>query len=154
MEQRIDLVATSKDAYRAVLGLSQYAVERVDPTLLEMIKLRASMVNGCAFCVDMHTTEWLAQGEDVRRIVAVSAWRESPFFSDRERAVLALTDAVTRLDEHGVPDELYDEVRAHFSEAEYVDLVVGISQINVWNRLAISVRNVAPPLAEPVAAHA
>lgn len=154
MERRIDLGQVGRDAYRAAVALTQYAVERVDPTLLEMIKLRSSMVNGCAFCVDMHTTEWLARGEDVRRVVAVSAWHESPFFTERERAVLGLTDAVTRMDEDGVPDDLYEEVRAFFSEAEFVDLVMGIAQINVWNRLAISTRSMPPALVAPSAAHA
>ena len=146
MERRLDFGAVARDGFRATLAFSQYATETVDPMLFEMIKVRASMVNGCANCVDMHATAWMDAGEDVRRIISLSAWRESPYFTDRERAVLDLTDAVTRLGEEGVTDEVYDAVRVHFDEAEFANLVVAIATINVWNRIAIATRIVAAPL--------
>jgi len=142
--QRINIASVAPEAYQAVMGLEQYIRERVDPTVLELVKLRASSLNGCAFCVDMHSREALAAGEDSRRLFAVAAWRESPFFSERERAALALTDAVTRLGEHGVPDEVWDEAIKAWSEPEVVDLLMAIATINVWNRLAVSTRAQPP----------
>jgi AhpD family alkylhydroperoxidase len=144
MTERMQL---TPEASRAVYGLERYVRERIDKALLELVKLRASMINGCAFCVDMHATDALAGGEDVRRVVAVAAWRESPFFSDRERAALELTDAVTRLGDHGVPDEVWDTARNEFGEESVADLVLAIATINVWNRLAISGRTAPPALA-------
>lgn len=147
MTQRLDLTQTAPDGIRAVLALEQYVRRNVAHRLFEMVKLRASMVNGCAYCVDMHSTDLLAAGEDVRRVVAVSAWRESTFFSDEERAALDLTDAVTRLGEGGVSDEVWDAARSHFDDTELAHLLLAIAVINVWNRTAITTHVPAPPLA-------
>ncbi len=152
MEERLDMAAVAPKGFKATYAFSMAIGEHVDPHLFELIKVRASMVNGCANCVDMHTTAWMEMGEHPRRIVAVSAWREAPYFTDRERAVLALTDEVTRLGEHGVTDEVYAQVREHFDEAEFAYLVLAIAVINVWNRVAVSSRKVAAPLEVPVAA--
>jgi AhpD family alkylhydroperoxidase len=145
--ERMQIVKVVPDAYRAVLGLQRYVSEHVDPGLLKLVMLRASIVNGCVFCVDMHSGELLDAGEDVRRVVAVSAWHESPFFTDRERVTLRLTDAVTRLGDGGVPDDVWDPVVKEFGETGAADLVVAIATINVWNRLLVSTRRQPPPLA-------
>lgn len=130
----------------AQLGAGAGAVERLeqatraglDPALHDLVKLRASIVNGCAFCVDMHGTDLLDRGEDVRRVQAVATWHESPFFTAAERAVFALTDAVTRLPEGGVSDEVWDAVVGQVGEETAAHLVLAIATINVWNRLAIT----------------
>ncbi len=146
MEQRIDIARAATEGYRAVLALEQLLASTVDPTLYELVKLRASMINGCAFCVDMHTTDALAQGEQVRRITAVSAWRESTFFTPAERSVLALTDELTRLGDHGVSDATWAEVAEHFEPSELAHLVLAVSVINVWNRISIASRKPPAPL--------
>ncbi|MFI6158322.1 carboxymuconolactone decarboxylase family protein [Micromonospora haikouensis] len=137
---RIDLTAVAPEAYRAVSGLERYARDNVDHTVLELVKLRASMLNGCAFCVDMHSREALAAGESSRRLFAVAAWREAPFFDERERTALALTDALTRLGEHGVPDDVWDAAAKVWSDKELADLTVAIATINVWNRIVAATR--------------
>ncbi|GAB3943592.1 hypothetical protein GCM10027614_32480 [Micromonospora vulcania] len=104
--QRMNAAEVAPKAYQAVLGLEKYVQTNVDHTVLELVKLRASMLNGCAYCVDMHSRDALGAGESSRRLFAVAAWREAPFFDERERAALALTDAVTKLGEHGVPDDV------------------------------------------------
>ncbi|MFN2607172.1 MAG: carboxymuconolactone decarboxylase family protein [Acidimicrobiales bacterium] len=139
--------ALSPEGYRAVLALEHHVRSAVDGRLLELVKLRASMLNGCAFCLDMHGTDALKAGEDVRRLLAVSAWRESPFFSDEERAALALTDAVTRLGETGVDDPTWHAAVAAFGEATVAELLLAIATINVWNRLAVATHQAPPPLA-------
>ncbi|MBY8875121.1 carboxymuconolactone decarboxylase family protein [Micromonospora sp. PLK6-60] len=142
---RINLAAVAPEAYQAVLGLERYARANLDHTVLKLVKVRASMLNGCAFCVDMHTREALGAGEDSRRLFVLAAWREAPsFFDERERTALALTDAVTRLGEHGVPDEVWDAAAKVWSEKELADLVVAIATINVWNRIVISSRTQPP----------
>ncbi|SBT49766.1 carboxymuconolactone decarboxylase family protein [Micromonospora narathiwatensis] len=142
--RRMNLAAVAPEAYQAVLGLENHVRENLDHTVLELVKLRASMLNGCAFCVDMHSRDALAAGESSRRLFAVAAWREAPFFDERERTALALTDAVTRLGEHGVPDEVWDAAAKVWSERELADLILAIATINVWNRIVISTRT-APP---------
>jgi AhpD family alkylhydroperoxidase len=123
-------------------GLDQYVRKSgLEPGLIEFVKLRASLMNGCAYCVDLHAREARAQGETERRLFAVPVWRETPFFTPRERAALAWTEAVTNVWRDGVNDDLYDEVRAHFSEKELVDLTVAVIAINAWNRLAVSFRS-------------
>jgi AhpD family alkylhydroperoxidase len=109
---------------------------------LELVKLRASQINGCAYCIDMHTKDARVGGETEQRLYALSAWRETPFYSDRERAAIAWTEAVTQVAEGHVPDEVYELARQHFTEKELVDLTLGIVAINGWNRLAISFRTV------------
>lgn len=144
MKPRMDMIKVVPQAYQAVMGLETYVREHVDHALLALVKLRASMLNGCTFCVDMHSRDALAAGETTRRLFAVSAWREAPFFTARERAALALTDAVTRLGEDGVPDAVWDEAAAVFSEEELANLIVAIATINVWNRLSVSTRKQPP----------
>lgn len=146
MESRMDAARVVPEAYRAVLGLEGYVRANVAHDVLELVKLRASMLNNCAFCVDMHSRDALAAGESSRRLFAVAAWREAPFFDERERAALALTDAVTRLGEHGVPDEVWDAAAKVWSEKELADLLMAIVTINVWNRIAVTTR--AQPPAE------
>ncbi|MEO1061748.1 MAG: carboxymuconolactone decarboxylase family protein [Actinomycetota bacterium] len=147
MDQRMDARRLAPKGYAAVFALEEHVRSALDHRLLELVKLRASLVNGCAFCVDMHGTDLLGVGEDVRRVLAVAAWRESPFFDPAERAALALTDAVTRLGEHGVPDDVWaDAVEAH-GDATVAELLIAISTINVWNRLAMSTHAAPPALA-------
>ncbi|MCF2532824.1 carboxymuconolactone decarboxylase family protein [Yinghuangia soli] len=146
MQQRMNMFEVAPEGYKAVLGLEQYVRANVDHTLLELVKLRASMLNNCAFCVDMHSTDALKAGEDVRRLFAVSAWRESPFFSAEEQAALALTDEVTELGEHGVTDEVWAAAQDAFSDRELADLILAISTINVWNRIGVSTHLQPPAL--------
>ncbi len=130
-------------AFEAMMGLAR-AVEHggLPPALKTMVDLRASQINGCTFCVDMHAKELKEAGESDERIFAVSAWRDAPFYSDQERAALALTEAVTRLADKGdsVPDELWAEVRPHFNEKGLAALLLAIATINVWNRLNVPTR--------------
>jgi AhpD family alkylhydroperoxidase len=112
----------------------------LEHSLLELVKIRASQINGCAYCIDMHTKDARALGETEQRIYALSAWHETPFFSDRERAALEYAEAVTRVGETHVPDEVWARVRQHFSEDELVALTFALVAINGWNRLAVAFR--------------
>jgi AhpD family alkylhydroperoxidase len=141
---RLPLDQLKPGAYKAVMGMEMYARANNDPVLYHLVKLRASMINGCAYCVDMHSREALAEGEDSRRLFGVAAWHDGPFYTDRERAALALTDAVTRLGEDGVSDEVWDAAAKEFSPEELGNLLIAIATINVWNRLSISTRNQPP----------
>jgi len=142
MTQRIDYSKVGAGAYKAVLGMETYVRHcGLERSLIELIKLRASYINGCAYCVDMHSKDALAEGETEQRIFAVPVWHETPFFTPRERAALAFTEAVTRIDKDGVPDEVYEATRTHFSEEEMVNLTMAVATINVWNRLAITFRS-------------
>jgi AhpD family alkylhydroperoxidase len=125
-----------------MLTLSAEATKQLDRRLFELVKIRASQINGCAYCIDMHTKDARLAGEDEQRIYALSAWRETPFFTDRERAALEWTETLTRIADNHVPDELYNRVAAHFTEPELVALTFGVVVINSWNRLAISMRAV------------
>lgn len=131
---------TAPDLYAAFQTAEQVVRRHVDARLLHLVKLRASVLNGCAFCVDMHSTEVLADGEATARLFGVAAWRETPLYTDAERAALALCDAMTRLGEHGVPDDVFDEAAAHFDPTTLAHLVGAIAMINLWNRLAITSR--------------
>src|SRR5262245_11187711 len=138
---RIDPTKVSPGAFRAMLGLERYLDESgLDQRLLLMLKLRASQMNGCAYCVDMHWNDARAAGESEQRLYGLDAWRESPYCSERERAALAWTEAVTRLDQGHVPDDVYQQVRAQFSEKELVDLTLLAATINAWNRLTVPLR--------------
>jgi AhpD family alkylhydroperoxidase len=128
---------------RAMLALSQEAAKLMDPKLLELVKIRASQLNGCAYCIDMHTKDARLAGETEQRLYALSAWRETPFFSPRERAALEYSEAVTRVGDTHVPDEVYGRVSALFDEDEMVALTFAVVVINAWNRLAVSFR--VPP---------
>jgi AhpD family alkylhydroperoxidase len=148
MTPRMDLNATLPEGYKAVIALDRAAAAGVDPTIGELVKVRASMLNGCAFCLDMHTTDAVGAGEDLRRLMAVAAWRESPYFTPAERAALALTDELTRLGEHGVTDEVWAELGQHFDEEQVAHLLLAISVINVWNRVAVATHKQPAGLAD------
>ncbi len=125
--------------FQAVLGLENYVKQcGLEPSLLELVQLRASQINGCAYCIDIHPKDARLNGESEQRLFCLCAWRETPFYSDRERAALAWTEAVTKISENQIPDDVYEEARANFSEKELVDLTLAVVAINSWNRLAIS----------------
>jgi AhpD family alkylhydroperoxidase len=139
--QRFDYGKVAPGAYRAMLGLEHSLHETgLEESLLHLIKLRASQINGCAYCIDMHWKDLKSIGEPDNRLYELDAWEEGPFYTDRERAALAWTEAVTRVSESHVPDEVYEKVKKHFTEKELADLTVAIATINAWNRLAISAR--------------
>jgi AhpD family alkylhydroperoxidase len=142
MQQRLDVMKVAPGAYRAMSGLESYVRKssRLEPSLLELVRMRTSQINGCAFCLDMHSKDARAEGETEQRLYCLDAWRETPFYSDRERAALAWTEAITMVSEDHVPDEVYDEVRERFSEEELVNLTLAIVAINGWNRLCIGFR--------------
>ncbi len=141
MESRIDYAKTAPGVLHAMLGLEKYAAQSgLEPVLMDLVKLRASQINGCAYCIDMHWKDLRAAGENEQRLYGLDAWAESPYYTDRERAGLAWTEAVTRVAEGHVPDEVFEEARRHFSEAELVNLTLCIVAINGWNRLAIAFR--------------
>jgi AhpD family alkylhydroperoxidase len=141
MTDRLKWDRAAPAAARAMFALQQYVDGAgLEHELLELVKLRASYLNGCAYCVDMHTKDARAQGESEGRLYAVPVWRETPFFTDRERAALAWTEAVTEVGRSHVPDEVFEEARAHFSEAELVNLTLAVVVINGWNRIAVSFR--------------
>jgi AhpD family alkylhydroperoxidase len=125
---------------QALFALSSETAAAVEPSLFELVKIRASQINGCAYCIDMHTKDARAAGETEQRIYALNAWRETPFFTPRERAALEWAEAVTRLGDTHVPDEIYHRVAAVFDESELVALTFAVIVINGWNRLAVSFR--------------
>lgn len=141
------------DAYQAMIKVeAAIAASGLEHSLLELVKLRASQINGCAFCIHMHTTDARKAGETEMRLYMLSAWRESSLYSDRERAALAWTDALTRIEQTQAPDADYDLVKTQFSDAEQVNLTLAIGTINAWNRLAIGLRLAHPADAARVAA--
>jgi AhpD family alkylhydroperoxidase len=142
-QPRLDYTKASPEGLQAMFRL-EHAVRAsgLDPKMLELIKTRASQLNGCAYCIDMHTKDARAAGETEQRIYALDAWRETPFYSEKERAALALTEAVTLIREGHVPDAVFEEARGQFSEAEILNLTLAIATINLWNRLAITLRSV------------
>lgn len=141
MKSRIDYKTIAPDAFKAMYGLENYVRHcSLEHSLLELVKLRASQINGCAYCIDMHTKDARAAGETEQRLYTVGVWREAPFFSDREKAALAWAEAVTRVGESHVPDDVYAMARGQFSERELVDLTMAVIAINGWNRLAVSFR--------------
>ncbi len=133
--------AISSDAYKAMYALEHYVQKSsLEHSLLHLIKTRASMLNGCAYCIDMHTKDARADGESEQRLYGLAAWKETPYYSERERAALLWTDAITLVSETHVPDEVYEQVRKHFNEQELIDLTLAVIAINSWNRLAITTR--------------
>jgi AhpD family alkylhydroperoxidase len=152
MEPRLDYRKFNHEPLNALLALEKYITAcGLDHTFVHVLKLRASQINGCAFCVDMHSLDARAAGETEQRLYALNAWRETPFFDERERAALAWIEAVTLVSETHVPDSLYDETRRHFTDQEIVDLTYVAVAINAWNRLAIALRSV-PGRYRPAAA--
>ena len=144
MEKRLDYAKAAPDGVGVLRQLERYLKEtRLEPDLVELVKLRVSQINGCAYCIDMHTKDARSHGESEQRLYGITAWRETPFYSERERAALAWTESVTRISEDQVPDEIYRQVKRHFTEKELVDLTLAVIAINSWNRLAISFRTPA-----------
>lgn len=142
MKPRIDYrKAVPQEALHSLYGLEQYVRKSgLETKLLELVRMRASQINGCAFCIDMHSKDARAEGETEQRLYGLSAWRETPFYTDRERAGLEWTEAVTLVSHDHVPDEIFERVRQHFSEGELVNLTLAVIAINGWNRLAVSFR--------------
>ncbi|WJH35650.1 carboxymuconolactone decarboxylase family protein [Paenibacillus sp. CC-CFT747] len=139
MQVRLHHQTVNPQAYQAMRKLEEFVKSTgLDPILYELIKIRASQLNGCSFCLDMHTKDIRRMGESEQRVNLLSVWREVPLFTDKEKAVLELTEAVTRIGDGGVSDALYAKVREHFSETEFIALIMAINTINCWNRIAIS----------------
>ncbi len=142
MEQRLNFVKIAPDGYKAMSALSHYSENcGLEPLLLELVKMRASQINHCAYCIDMHSKDARALGESEQRLYALSAWQETPFFSERERAALLWTEELTLISETHASDEVYEQVRQHFSDEEIVNLTWAIITINGWNRIAIGLRS-------------
>ena len=143
MEQRLEYWKFAPQGAAAFRHFQSYVDQcGLERPLMELVKLRASQINGCAYCIDMHTKDTRAHGETEQRLYALTAWRETPFFNDRERAALAWAEAVTEVSQTHVPDEAFESARRHFSDKELVDLTLAVAAINSWNRLAISFRKV------------
>lgn len=141
MEQRFNYFKAAPGGYKAMSGLEQYLHEcGLEEGLLHLIKLRASQINGCAYCLDMHSKDLRAIGEEEQRLYTLDAWRECPWYTDRERAALAWTEALTLVTQGHVPDAVYEEVKKQFNEKELSDLSLAITTINAWNRLSIAAR--------------
>ncbi|MFF7858826.1 carboxymuconolactone decarboxylase family protein [Streptomyces sp. NPDC007904] len=138
---RLDWAALAPDVYKAMIRLDAAARQGLDPTLCELVKIRASQINHCALCIDMHSKDALAAGESVERIIQLSAWEESRhFYTEKELAALELTEAVTVLTDGFVPDEVYERAARHFEEAELAQLLAAITVINAWNRFGVTCR--------------
>ena len=145
MKPRMNYFQTAPETVNALLALEkQVTSSGLEQSLIELVKIRASQINGCAYCIHMHTQDARKHGETEQRLYLLNAWREAPVYTERERAALAWTEAVTLISETHAPDDIYEEVRAQFSEAEMVNLTMLIATINAWNRLAISFRAIPP----------
>jgi AhpD family alkylhydroperoxidase len=143
MTQRIDYQQQSPDLFKKLVGISMAAAQGgIEPTIGHLVEIRASQINGCAFCADMHIKQAMIGGERPLRIHHLTVWRESPLFSERERAALAWTEVLTQLPPHGVSDEIYASVRAQFSEKELTELTYAVMAINAWNRINIAFTSV------------
>jgi AhpD family alkylhydroperoxidase len=145
---RINVAQEASGAYRAMLLVSKASHDGIDPILAELIKIRASQLNGCGFCIDMHATDARKHGEHERRIYALPAWRELSFYTARERAALALTEEGTLLADGGVSDETWAEAEKQFSQAELAQIITLIATINAWNRISVISRNQPPALGD------
>ncbi len=154
MEERLDYKKASPGAFGAMLGLEKYVRQSgLEQPLLELVKMRVSQINGCAYCLDMHSKDARAAGETEQRLYLLAAWRETDFYTERERAALAWAEALTLLAGHEVSDELYEQVHRQFDDKAIVDLTLAVIAINSWNRLAIPFRAEAG-IYQPAAAHA
>jgi AhpD family alkylhydroperoxidase len=143
MQARLNVMQADPAAYEAMSGLERYLAECPLPkSTVELVKLRASQINGCGFCVDMHSHDAKAAGETDERLFSVVTWHEAPFFTDAERAALAVTEQATRLGHEGVTDEVWEEACAHYDDSELVALVTAIAAINAWNRFGVTLRSV------------
>jgi AhpD family alkylhydroperoxidase len=153
MEPRLDYQQASPKGVQAMFQLERAVRESgLEPKLLELVKTRASQMNGCAYCIDMHTKDARAHGETEQRLFGLSAWREAPFYSEKERAALRWTEAITDIKRGHAADDVFEEVRKHFADAELMSLTLAITTINAWNRIAIAFRLV-PGSYQPGAAH-
>lgn len=141
MQARLDFYSAEPAFMKALVGVeTQIAKGTIEILTKELVRLRASQINGCAFCLDMHVTDAIKAGETQRRLATVAAWRETPFFSERERAALEWTESLTLISQNHVPDAVWEAVRPHFTEAELMELTTLITSINSWNRFAIAFR--------------
>lgn len=153
MNTRFEFGSADPKALQAMMGLETYCRQsELNPSLIELIKIRASQINRCAFCIDMHTKDARQAGETEQRIYALSAWEETPFYTPEERAVLALTEAATQLGEEGVPDAIYEEVSRYFNPKQVTQLLMVIVAINAWNRISITSRILPGSYQVPTAA--
>lgn len=153
MQPRIEYSKAAPGAVKTMLDLEKYVRQSgLETPLLELVRLRASQINGCAYCLDMHTKDARAEGETEQRLYTLSAWRETPFFTERERAALEWTEAVTEIGKDHVPDNVFERTRQHFSERELADLTLAVIAINAWNRLAIAFRAVPGSYQRPAPA--
>jgi AhpD family alkylhydroperoxidase len=153
MQPRLDYAKLAPKVIEAMYAVERYVrTSGLEPSVLELVKLRASQINGCAYCVDMHTKDARANGETEQRLYAVAVWKEAPFFTERERAALAWTEAVTLVSRDHVPDEVYEDARRQFDEKQLIDLTMAVIAINGWNRLAVSFRALAGAY-QPAAHH-
>jgi AhpD family alkylhydroperoxidase len=145
MQTRVNYLKAAPETIKAAQALEAHlAKSGLETSLYHLVKTRASQINGCAFCIHMHTRDARAHGETEERLYLLDAWRESPLYTDRERAALAWTESLTHISETHAPDDVYEEVRKHFTEQETVNLTMLIGMINLWNRLAISMRSIHP----------
>ncbi len=153
MKPRMNFYQAAPDTVNALVALeNQIKASGLEQSLIELVKTRASQINGCAYCINMHTQDARKHGETEQRLYLLDAWREAPVYTDRERAALAWTEAVTLITQTHAPDDIYQEVRAQYSEAEMVNLTMLIGAINAWNRLAISFRAMPPVKAKAASA--
>jgi len=153
MKSRLNFYQAAPDTMKALEALEAHVrASSLEQSLIELVKTRASQINGCAFCINMHTQDARKQGETEQRLYLLNAWREAPVYSDRERAALAWTEAVTLVSETHVPDDVYEQVRGQFSDAELVNLTMLVATINAWNRIAISFRAIPPGRVKAAAA--
>lgn len=143
MEPRIDYLKSARGAYHAMLGIEHYLQQSgLEESLLHLIKLRVSQINGCAYCIDMHWKDLRAAGESEQRLYGLDAWEESPYYTDRERAAFAWAESVTNIQQGHVPDAVFEHVRPFFNDKELADLTLAVTAINSWNRLSIAARTV------------
>ena len=153
MEPRIDYLKSARGAYHAMLGIEHYLEQcGLEASLQNLIKLRVSQINGCAYCIDMHWKDLRAAGESEQRLYGLGAWEESPYYTDRERAALAWAEAVTNIQDGHVPDQVFEHVKNFFNEKEVADLTLAVTAINSWNRLSIAARTV-PGTYQPAKTH-
>ncbi len=153
MKPRMNFYQAAPDTVNALMALeNQVASSGLEQSLIELVKTRASQINGCAYCINMHTQDARKHGETEQRLYLLNAWREAPAYTDRERAALAWTEVVTLISDTHAPEDVYQEIRAHFSEADTVNLTMLIATINAWNRLAISFRAMPPVKAKAASA--
>ena len=153
MEPRIDYLKSARGAYHAMLGIEHYLQQSgLEASLLHLIKLRVSQINGCAYCIDMHWKDLRAAGESEQRLYGLDAWEESPYYTDRERAAFAWAESVTNIQDGHVPDAVFEHVQKFFNDKELADLTLAVTAINSWNRLSIAART-TPGTYQPAKTH-